>query len=77
LARLPHVCASGLVERHLPLAEVHDLLGRESILSIERYDNQTLKALPAAVERLDGGKTLNSVRLKPDTTNAEAGHRER
>ena len=33
-----------------------DLLGHASILTTERYDNQRLEALQAAVERLEGGK---------------------
>ena len=48
--------ASRLVERGVPLAQVRDLLGHASILTTERYDNQRLEALQAAVERLEGGK---------------------
>ena len=47
-----------LVERGVPLAQVRDLLGHASILTTERYDNQKLEALQAAVERLEGGKTF-------------------
>ena len=36
-----------------------DLLGHASILTTERYDNQRLEALQAAVERLEGGKTFD------------------
>jgi integrase len=56
---LRHECASRLVERGVPLAQVRDLLGHESILTTERYDNQRLEALQAAVERLEGGKTFD------------------
>jgi len=54
LPRLPY--ASRLVERGVPLAQVRDLLGHASILTTERYDNQKLEALQAAVERLEAGK---------------------
>ena len=43
----------------VPLAQVRDLLGHASILTTERYDNQRLEALQAAVERLEGGKTFD------------------
>ena len=36
-----------------------DLLGHASIVTTERYDNQRLEALQAAVEGLEGGKTFN------------------
>ena len=51
--------AIGPVERDVPLAQVRDLLGHASILTTERYDNQRLEALQAAVERLEGGKTCD------------------
>jgi Phage integrase family len=51
--------ASRLVERGVPLAQVRDLLGHASIVTTERYDNQRLEALQAAVERLEGGKTFD------------------
>jgi site-specific recombinase XerD len=44
---LRHEYASRLVERGVPLAQV-----TASILTTERYDNQRLEALQAAVERL-------------------------
>ena len=47
------------MERGVPLAQVRDLLGHASILTTERYDNQRLEALQAAVERLEGGKTFD------------------
>jgi hypothetical protein len=50
----------GLVERGVPLAQVRDLLGHASILTTERYDNQKLEALQAAVERLEGGQSINA-----------------
>ena len=43
----------------MPLAQVRDLLGHASILTTERYDNQRLEALQAAVGRLEGGKTFD------------------
>ncbi len=55
---LRHEYASRLVERGVPLAQVRDLLGHASITTTERYDNQTLAALQAAVGRLEAGKTL-------------------
>ena len=57
---LRHEHASRLVERGVPLAQVRDLLGHASILTTERYDNQKLEALQAAVERLEGGKTFDT-----------------
>ena len=56
---LRHEYASRLVERGVPLAQVRDLLGHASILTTERYDNQRLEALQAAVERLEGGKRFD------------------
>ena len=56
---LRHEYASRLVECGVPLAQVRDLLGHASILTTERYDNQRLEALQAAVERLEGGKTFD------------------
>lgn len=69
---LRHEYASRLVERGVPLAQVRDLLGHASILTTERYDNQRLEALQAAVARLEAGKAFDAVRLKPDTTSEEA-----
>ena len=69
---LRHEYASRLVERGVPLAQVRDLLGHASILTTERYDNQRLEMLQAAVARLEDGKTFDAVRLKPDTTYEEA-----
>jgi site-specific recombinase XerC len=43
-----HEYASRLIERGVPLAQVRDLLGRASITTTERYDNQMLEALQAA-----------------------------
>jgi integrase len=56
---LRHEYASRLVERGVPLAQVRDLLGHASIVTTERYDNQTLEALQAAVERLEAGKIFD------------------
>jgi hypothetical protein len=58
--------------RGVPLAQVRDLLGHASIVTTERYDNQRLEMLQAAVARLEDGKMFDAVRLKPDTTNEEA-----
>ena len=69
---LRHEYASRLVERGVPLAQVRDLLGHASIVTTERYDNQRLEMLQAAVARLEDGKTFDAVRLKPDTTYEEA-----
>ena len=56
---LRHEYASILVERGVPLAQVRDLLGHASILTTERYDNQKLEALQAAVGRLEAGKMFD------------------
>jgi hypothetical protein len=55
---LRHEYASRLVERGVPLAQVRDLFGHASILT-ERYDNQRMEALQAAVQRLETGKTFD------------------
>jgi len=73
---LRHEYASRLVERGVPLAQVRDLLGHASILTTERYDNQKLEALQAAVERLEGGKTSASRKIPPRKT-AEVTDRRR
>ena len=53
---LRHEYASRLVERGVPLAQVRDLLGHASILTTERYDNQTLENLQAAAAKLEAGE---------------------
>jgi integrase len=58
---LRHEYASRLVERNVPLAQVRDLLGHASIVTTERYDNQRLEALQAAVARLEAGKAFDAV----------------
>ena len=58
---LRHEYASRLVEHGVPLAQVRDLLGHASILTTERYDNQRLEALQAAVARLEAGKVFDAV----------------
>ena len=58
---LRHEYASRLVERNVPLAQVRDLLGHASIVTTERYDNQRLEALQAAVARLEAGKACDAV----------------
>ena len=60
-----HEYASRLVERGVPLAQVRDLLGHASILTTERYDNQTLEALQAAVQRLESGKEFDASQPRP------------
>ena len=71
MARLRHEYASRLVEKGVPLAQVRDLLGHASILTTERYDNQKMEALQAAVERLETGKTFDPARAQSDPS-AEA-----
>jgi hypothetical protein len=71
-----HEYASRLVERGVPLAQVRDLLGHASILTTERYDNQRLEALQAAVERLEGGKTFDPRTEAADNLSAEAVSRD-
>ncbi len=61
-----------MVELGVPLAQVRDLLGHASILTTERYDNQRLEALHAAVERLEGGKTFDPKTEATDNLSAEA-----
>jgi len=56
---LRHEYASRLVERGVPLAQVRDLLGQASITTTERYDNQKLENLQAAVLKLESGKTFD------------------
>ncbi len=68
---LRHEYASRLVERGVPLAQVRDLLGHSSIVTTERYDNQRLEALQAAVMRLESGKTFESGRLKAAPTTVD------
>jgi len=58
---LRHEYASRLVERNVPLAQVRDLLGHASIVTTERYDNQRLEALQAAVARLEAGKGFDAI----------------
>jgi integrase len=53
-------------------SQIRDLLGHAPILTTERYDNQRLEALQAAVARLEEGKVFDAVRLKPDPTYEEA-----
>jgi integrase len=56
---LRHEYASRLVEKGVPLAQVRDLLGHASITTTERYDNQKLENLQAAVLKLENGKTFD------------------
>ena len=57
---LRHEYASRLVERGVPLAQVRDLLGHASITTTERYDNQKLENLQAAVLKFESGKTFDA-----------------
>ena len=57
---LRHEYASRLVERGVPLAQVRDLLGHATIVTTERYDNQRLEMLQAAVARLEDGKDFDA-----------------
>ena len=52
---LRHEYASRLVEQGVPLAQVRDLLGHASIMTTERYDNQTLANLKIAAAKLERG----------------------
>jgi hypothetical protein len=62
---LRHEYASRLVERGVPLAQVRDLLGHASITTTERYDNQKLENLQAAVARLEDGKSFDPTAKRP------------
>jgi len=55
---LRHEFCSRLVERGVPLSQVRDLAGHRSIVTTERYDNQTFEPLQAASKKLDDGKTF-------------------
>jgi integrase len=72
---LRHEYASRLVERGVPLAQVRDLLGHASIVTTERYDNQRLEMLQAAVARLEDGKDFDAGTDAKDNLSAEAGAR--
>ena len=48
------------VEGGIPLAQVRDLLGHASITTTERYDNQKLENLQAAVLKLEKGKSFDT-----------------
>ncbi len=69
---LRHEYASRLVERGVPLSQVRDLLGHASIVTTERYDNQTQDALLAAAKRLETGEIFKnfsgSTEGRSDTT---------
>jgi integrase len=72
---LRHEYASRLVERNVPLAHVRDLLGHASIVTIERYDNQTLERLQISAAQLESGKAFDSSdtrtgRLREETNRA-------
>jgi len=57
---LRHEYASRLVESGIPLAQVRDLLGHASITTTERYHNQKLENLQAAVLKLEKGKSFDT-----------------
>jgi hypothetical protein len=56
----------------VPLSPVRDLLGRASIVTTERYDNQTQDALLAAAKRLETGEILKSFSSPPEDSSATA-----
>jgi len=58
--------ASRLVEKGVPLSQVRDLLGHSSIVTTERYDRQTFKALEAAAKRLDTGEVFKFLSIAGD-----------
>jgi integrase len=58
--------ASRLVEHGVPLSQVRDLLGHSSIVTTERYDRQTFKALEAAAKRLDTGEVFKFLSIAGD-----------
>ena len=66
---LRHEYASRLVEQHVPLAQVRDLLGHASIVTTERYDNQTLESLQIAAARLERGEAFDSSHARSDARN--------
>src|SRR5207245_5523012 len=57
---LRHEYASRLVEKGVPLSQVRDLLGHASITTTERYDNQKLENLQAAVLKLEKGESFDT-----------------
>ncbi len=63
---LRHEYASRLVERGVPLSQVRDLLGHASIVTTERYDNQTQDALLAAAKRLETGEIFKNFSRSPE-----------
>jgi integrase len=68
---LRHEYASRLVERGVPLSQVRDLLGHASIVTTERYDNQTQDALLAAANRLETGAVFKFFSRSPDEAPVE------
>jgi hypothetical protein len=50
------------------LAQVRDLLGHASIVTTERYDNQTLESLQLAAARLESGKSFDSADTRVNTS---------
>jgi len=74
---LRHEYASRLVERGVPLSQVRDLLGHASIVTTERYDNQTQDALLSAAAKLETGAAFKflsrSLAAQVETPSADAG----
>ena len=63
---LRHEYASRLVERGSSLSLVRDLLGHASIVTTERYDNQTQEALFQAASKLESGETFKTPSSSPE-----------
>jgi hypothetical protein len=50
----------------VPLSQVRDLLGHASIVTTERYDNQTQDALFAAASLLEAGEVFKNSSRSPN-----------
>lgn len=57
---LRHTCAAWLVSAGVPLPEVRDLLGHESITMTEKYAHLAPDNVRSAVARLDGAESRSS-----------------
>lgn len=64
---LRHTCAAWLVSEGVPLSEVWDLLGHQSITMTERYAHLAPERVRSAVARLEGSESRSShVEMKGD-----------